>query len=222
MDRPARGLSLVELLVGLAVGMLVVAAAITLLSAQTREQRSAGAELRLMQELRATADLVARDLRRAGHWGDPAPALWAWSASAPMGNPYAALAPLAAASAGASYAYSRDAVENHRLDANEQFGLRLRNGVLELQLGSAGWQALSDPASITVTSFELRPRLQEVSLLGHCPNPCPPGATCDVRLQSRSLAIRLSARAVADPSVQRQLEAEVRLRNPAPIGACPA
>lgn len=222
MGSRGRGLSLVELLVGLALGMLVVAAAITLLSAQGREQRGAAAEMRLMQDLRATADLVTRDLRRAGHWGDPGVALWAWSASAPMANPYAALAPLAAASGAASYAYSRDPAENHRLDANEQFGLRLRGGVLELQLGSAGWQALSDPASITVTAFELRPALQERSLLAHCPNPCPPGAACEVRLQSRSLLIRLSARAVADPAVQRQLEAEVRLRNPALSGACPA
>lgn len=222
MNHPQRGLSLVELLVGLAVGMLVVAAAIALLSAQTREQRSTAAELRLMQELRATADLVARDLRRAGHWGDPAVALWAWSASAPMANPYAALAPLAAASGAASYAYSRDAGENHRLDANEQFGLRLRSGVLELQLGSAGWQALSDPASITVTAFEVQPRLQETPLLVHCPNPCPPGGTCAPRLQWRSLSIRLTARAVADPTVQRRLDAEVRLRNPAVSGACPA
>lgn len=214
-----RGLSLVELLVGLAVGMLVVAAAITLLAAQTREQRGAAAELRLMQELRATADLAARDLRRAGHWGDPAVALWAWSASAPTPNPYAVLA---AASGAAGYAYSRDATENHRLDANEQFGLRLRGGVLELQLGSAGWQALSDPASIQVTRFEIRPRLQEIALLAHCPNPCPPGSSCDVRLQRHSLALRLAARAVADPGVQRQLEVDVTLRNPALAGSCPA
>ena len=214
-----RGLSLVELLVGLAVGLLVIASATSLLGVQSREQRTAAAEMRLMQELRAATDLVARDLRRAGHWGDPAVALWAWSASAPQANPYAGFT---AGAAGASYAYSRDAAENHRLDPNEQFGLRLRAGVLELQLGSAGWQAVSDAGSITVTAFELLPRVQERSLLAHCPNPCPPGATCELMLQTRSLGLRLAARAVAEPAVQRQLEADVLLREPVVRGACPA
>jgi len=218
----ARGLSLVELLVGLAVGMIVVAAAITLFAAQLREQRSTSVELRLMQELRATTDLVTRDLRRAGHWGDASVALWALSASAPAANPYAALAPLAGASSASSYAYSRDTSENHRLDANEQFGLRLRNGVIELQLGAGHWQALSDAGSMTVTEFEIRPIVQDVPLLAHCPRPCPPGTACDARLQWRSLAIRLGARATADPAVQRRLQSELRLRNPAVLGTCPA
>ena len=217
-----RGLSLVELLVGLAVGMIVVAAAITLFAAQMSEQRSSAIELRLVQELRATTDLVTRDLRRAGHWGDASIALWALSASAPAANPYAAFAPLAASASTAGYAYSRDSVENQLLDANEQFGLRLRNGVVELQLGAGNWQALSDAGSMQVTEFEIRPLLQELPLLAHCPHPCPPGASCNPRLQWRSLVIRIAARASADPAVQRRLQSELRVRNAAVLGACPA
>src|SRR5688572_15814717 len=63
------GLSLVELLVGLALGLFVVAVAATLLAAQTPEQRRLAAEQRLMQDLRTATDVVTRDLRRAGHWG---------------------------------------------------------------------------------------------------------------------------------------------------------
>jgi prepilin peptidase dependent protein B len=220
--RLGRGLSLVELVVGLAVGLIVVAAAITLLAAQLREQRSAGLEMRLMQELRGTTDLITRDLRRAGHWGDAAAGLWAGAASAPSANPYAALAPVGAASGGASFSYSRDAAENHLLDANEQFGLRLRNGVIELQLGAGNWQALTDAGSMNVTEFEVRPSVQEVPLLEHCPRPCPAGATCEPRLQWRSLAVRITARATADPAVQRRLQTHLQLRNPAVLGACPA
>lgn len=218
----SRGLSLVELLVGLAVGLIVLAGAITLFGAQTREQRQHALELRLMQELRAVTDLVTRDLRRAGHWGDASAALWALSASAPAANPYAAFAPLAAASNAAAYGYSRDASENHLLDANEQFGLRLRNGVIELQLGTGNWQALTDAGSMVVTEFELRPSVQELPLLAHCPRACPLGEACNPRLQSRSVAVRISARAAADPRVQRRLEAELRVRNAAVLGACPA
>ena len=69
--RGQRGLSLVELLVGLALGLLVVAGGAALLARQhLREHRALLLEARLMQDLRTAADLVARDLRRAGYWGD--------------------------------------------------------------------------------------------------------------------------------------------------------
>ena len=69
-----RGLSLVELLVGLALGLFVVAAATTLLAAQSREQRLLVTENRLMQDLRTASDIITRDVRRAGYWGAAAAA----------------------------------------------------------------------------------------------------------------------------------------------------
>lgn len=117
-----RGLTLVELLVGLALGLLVLAAGALLLTQHLREHRALLLEARLMQDLRTAADLVARDLRRAGHWGDAAAGVWS-TTETQRANPYAALAPDAAASDAASFAYSRDTTENHVLDSNEQFGL---------------------------------------------------------------------------------------------------
>lgn len=219
--RITRGLSVVELLVGLAVGLLISAAAVTLLAAQWREHRAAGVELRLLQELRGAADLITRDLRRAGHWGDAAAALpTAPGASAPT-NPYAALAPAAAASDAAGFGYSRDAAENHLLDANERFGYRLRRGVIELQLGAGNWQALTDAGSLQVTRFEITPRTQEWSLLEHCATNCPAGASCDARLRVRSLVVELAARALGEPGVERRLRSEVRVRNDELLGGCP-
>jgi len=196
------GLSLVELMVGTALGLLLVAAAIRLLAAQWQEHRAATTELKLMQELDAAADLVARDLRRAGHWSDAAAGMAAAAASAPA-NPYAAMAPSAAASDAASFSYSRDTVENHRLDGNEQFGFRLRSGVIELQLGLGNWQALTDPATLRVTAFEIVPQLRRLSLLEHCPVECP------------------GAAAAADAAVERTSSRTVHVRNDAVSGHCP-
>ena len=67
--RALRGLTLVELLVGLALALLVAAGGAALLTSQLREHRALVLESRLMQDLRTAADLIARDLRRAGHWG---------------------------------------------------------------------------------------------------------------------------------------------------------
>lgn len=207
------GLSLVELMVGLAVGLFIAAAGFAAFAEQWREHRQATAAMRLTQELRSAGEVIARDLRRAGHWAAPA-------ASAP--NPYAALAPQAAASDAASFAYSRDAVENQLLDGNEQFGLRLRRGVIELLLGAGNWQALTDAGTLVVTEFAVQPRIDGVSLLEHCERPCPLGASCEARVEVRSLAVRITARAADDAALVRRFDTLVRLRNDALRGACPA
>ncbi len=217
-----RGLTLVELLVGLALGLLVVASGSMLLTQHLREHRALLLEARLMQDLRTAADLVSRDLRRAGHWGDAAAGVWSPDA-APRANPYAALAPAADASDAAAFGYSRDAVENHLLDSNEQFGLRLRNKAIELQLGAGNWQALTDATLLAITAFAITPAIDEIDLGALCPRPCPAGsATCPPRQQVRNLAVQISARSLADAAVTRSIQARVRLRNDPVVGACPA
>ena len=66
MRRHQHGLSIVELMVGLAIGLVIVAAALLALAHHLRENRSLLMEARLMQDLRTASDLIARDLRRAG------------------------------------------------------------------------------------------------------------------------------------------------------------
>jgi type IV pilus assembly protein PilW len=218
-----RGLSLVELLVGLVLGLFIAAAAATLLAAQLREQRSLAVENRLMQDLRTASDVVVRDLRRAGYWGAAASGIWTPGASGVTVNPYATLSPAAAASDAANFRYSRDAVENHIVDSNEEFGLRLRSGAIELLLGAGNWQSLTDAGTLVVTGFSIAPTTQEVSLEAHCTAPCAAGSTtCPPRQQVRSLAVVVRARSAVDPSVVRSLRSEVRVRNDAVTGACPA
>lgn len=215
--RNARGLTLVELLVGLALGLFVVAAAAGLVVSQAREQRALLAEHRLMQDLRTASDVIVRDLRRAGHWGAAASGIPLPGDSAPLANPYAAFAPEAAASDAASFRYSRDADENGGVDANEQFGLRLRNGSVELLLGAGNWQALTDAGTLTVIEFRIVPMLRDWSLADHCAD-CP--ADCAPRQQMRSVEVVLAARSPLDATVTRRLRSEVRLRNDVVSGAC--
>ncbi len=221
--RGMRGLSMVELLVGMAVGLLITAGGVLLLTGTLRENRSLLLEARLMQDLRTASDLIARDLRRAGAWGASSAGVWTPGAATLIVNPYTALAPSAAASDGVSFQYSRDAVENHGVDSNEQFGFRLRSGALEMRLGGSGWQAMTDVNVLTVTRFDITPSAQAVSLAGTCAKPCPAGsATCPPQQWVRSIGVKISARSVADASVQRQLQSSVRLRNDPVVGACAA
>ena len=69
-------MSLVELLIGITLGLFITGAGITAFVVHLRESRSLIAQSRLMQDLRATTDLITRDLRRAGYWGDAAAGVW--------------------------------------------------------------------------------------------------------------------------------------------------
>lgn len=215
-----RGLSMVELLVGTAVGLVVVAASAKLLAGQVGEGRRLLLEARLMQDMRTAADLVTRDLRRAGHWGDAAAGLWRAGTSAQLANPYAALPAAGAASDAITFAFSRDAAENHVVDSNERFGFRLRNGTLEMLLGASNWQALTDAGTLTVTAFSITPVVQRRNLAAYCPKACT-GSTCPQQ-ELRSLAVHLTGHALGDATLVRSARSEVRVRNDIVTGSCPA
>jgi prepilin peptidase dependent protein B len=223
-SRPrAAGFSIVELLAGTAVGLAIVAAGTAIVLRHARESQALTIETRLTQDLRTAADIVARDLRRAGHWGGAASGVRGDDGAPVLANPYAVVAPDAAASDAVRLAFSRDATENDSVDGNERFGFRLRNGAIELQLGDGNWQALTDPATLTVTAFEVEPRVEETSLERFCAEPCAVGSlTCPPRQQVRSFAVAIEGRAVANPAVRRSVLAAARLRNGTVVGSCEA
>ena len=210
MTHPARqrGLSLIELMIGVAIALFIVAGGSTLLVGHLRENRALLLDARLTQDLRTAADVITRDLRRAGYWGHAGP--WA--------NPYAALAPGAAASDAVSLRYSMDAAENDAVDSNEQFGFRLRAGAIELQLGAGNWQALTDATTLTVTTFSVTPEVQDVSLAAFCPSACTAGS-CPHQ-QVRSLAVVITAALASDARVTRTVRSNARVRGDALIGQC--
>jgi prepilin peptidase dependent protein B len=223
LGRAQHGLSMVELLVGVAIALFIAATGATLLAGNLRESRNLLLEARLLQDLRTAADVITRDLRRAGYWGAATEGVWTAGAAAVIANPYVALAPGGAASDAVSFQYSRDAAENNAVDTNEQFGFRLRNRVIEMQLGAGNWQALTDAGTLDVTEFSVTPTVQEIDLRSYCTQPCPAGsATCPPRQQVRSLALVVTGRSTTDASVVRSLRSNVRLRNDAVSGACPA
>lgn len=217
-----RGLSLIELLVGLAIGLFITAASAALMSSHLRENRALLLEARLMQDLRTAADVITRDLRRAGHWGNATSGVWLQGTTTTLANPYAAIAPSTAASDAVSFRYSRDSTENNAIDSNEQFGFRLRGGALEMLLGAGNWQALTDTGTLLVTGFSVTPEIERISLQALCSKPCAAGSTtCPPEQQVRSLALLINGRSVTDPTVIRSVRSTVRLRNDSFTGACP-
>ncbi|MEO8080339.1 MAG: prepilin-type N-terminal cleavage/methylation domain-containing protein [Caldimonas sp.] len=220
--RLSRGLSLIELMVGTAVGLVAAAAGAALVSAHVHDSRRLVAEARLMQDLRTAADIVARDLRRAGYWASAASGVRGDDeGEIVVANPYVALAASAAASDAVAFAFSRDVIENDTVDGNEQFGFRLRTGALELQLGAGNWQAITDIGTVVVTGFAVESRVDAISLAAFCSAPCPAGSTtCPPRQEVRSVAFTLSGRSAGDANVIRTLGGRARVRNDRIVGSC--
>lgn len=202
-----RGLSLVELMVGIAVGLFVVAAAAMLVSTQLNDNRRVLLETQLQQDLRATAEIITRELRRSGHWENAQSFL-----GAPLpGNPNATVTFDADHPHAVEFEYFRPP------GGASRYGFARQDSVLQTLLGAGGWQELTDANTVRITSFNITPDSEEAAAVPvPCSKPCPDGSSdCwpELRLTVRHLVVEIAGEAVSDPTVKRSLRSVVRLRN---------
>ena len=149
-----QGMTLVELLVGLLVGLVVLGAAtvtfLNSLGAQTDNLNLA----RLNQDMRSMMDIMTRDIRRTGFvTSDPAT-----NSAILLNNPFfSADKDIQVIGSCIVYSYNADDDSPPAVDANEHFGFRLSdNG--ELQMRSSGttntacddgtWETITEPEII--------------------------------------------------------------------------
>ncbi|MCG3190352.1 MAG: hypothetical protein LKCHEGNO_03060 [Burkholderiaceae bacterium] len=218
--RRQTGLSMVELMVGVAIGLFVVAGATMAVSNQLGDNRRLMLETQIQQDLRAAADVIARDLRRSGYWAQAQEGVWYAGAVSVATNPYTAMTPASGVASAIEFGYSRGAVENNVLDATDEAGFRLSGNAIQMNVGGT-WQALTDSTTLRITDFRITVLKQDVPLA--CFNTCSGGGTACYPTQSvRDVRVEISGVAVHDPSVQRSARSQVRLRNDVVNGACPA
>jgi type IV pilus assembly protein PilW len=217
------------MMVGIAIGLFVLAGATLVATGQLADNRLLMLETQMQQDLRATADLVARELRRGGLWGNAVKTVWPGSEAPLAANPYSA----AASGVGAggrtevTYSYSNATStipENDTEDASERYGFALNgsSGAVEMLIGASGWQALTDVEVINVTKFEVKPEATLVVV--PCPKYCDAAGdtACWPRLTVRDASIVIEAEARHDAHVKRSVSANVRLRNDTiAVGVCP-
>jgi prepilin-type N-terminal cleavage/methylation domain-containing protein len=211
--RRQRGLSLVELMVGITIGLIVVAAASLLVSGQLTESRRLIAEAQVQQDLRASADIIARELRRSGGIGqyDNLHSL-VWKLGSSVDPwPYVFTENLAVSGSGSevTFNYYPDGAGS----LASSLGFKLEAGVIRTNIFAGGWQDLTDPSSMEVTAFSVTRVADSVSRIP-CPKPCPSGDTsCWPSVRQRTLEVRITARHRAFPEIERTQESRVRLRN---------
>lgn len=203
-----RGLSLVELLVGIAVGMFVLAGATMLLSTQLGDNRRLLLETQLQQDMRASMDIMARDLRRAGaHLTNSVNFVWAESGATASPSNKAAVT-VSEAGDEIQFGYWRGAIDG-------VYGFRWADGRIRTQVGAGNWQELTDPNVMRVTDFEVVEEPPEVEVVP-CARACsadPTDQSCWPTVAVRAYTITMVAQSVNDPTVRRSQTSRVRLPN---------
>lgn len=231
------GFSLTELMIGSAVGLLVIAGAAQLYLLNLRATSDNLRISRLNQELRATLDLLHNDLRRAGYWalepdsGDPAD------------NPFQSagnrvrLGHVTGEADDSCILYSYDLNSDQLVGVGaagtpglattavnlEQFGFRLRDGVIQMRNGGSSfdcttgsWQAITDPdTEITTLQF---------TLMETCSNLLDTTQTClsgEPALLARRIGIAIDGRSRSDNAVSQQLTSTVTIANDILLAAYP-
>jgi type IV pilus assembly protein PilW len=163
------GLSIIELMVGVALGLIIVAGGAKLLADGLVGNRQVVVESRISQDLRAATDVIAREVRRAGFWQRSFDGVTA----NPELNAYRAIsaAPDGGVVQEIVYRYDRDG-DNAVNNTTEVFGFRRAEvggiGQLQMQIGANAWQPLTDIASVDVTTFAITPVTAEIRLGDMC------------------------------------------------------
>lgn len=215
-------------MVGATVGLFVAAGASLMAIRQLGEHRRLTLETQVQQDLRSAADLMLRELRRAGSRQVPERGVWAPDAALVIANPYARVAPADDAAGPLLYSYSRHDdrrgaprdPEDDRLDPIvETFGFRVERGVLQFRLG-ARWQPLTDPQTLVVDELDIALEQHSLELAEFCHAPCPPDADCPHQ-QLRRFTLALRGHARSDPRIVRSVHVGARVRNDSIDGACP-
>lgn len=223
-----RGLSLIEAMVGLTVGLIIVAGATMLVTTQITEHRRLMTETQMQQDLRAAADLILSELRRAGSWEGAANGVWApGGAAAPIANPYTNLTP-SAAGTGTTITYQvtqtlrgSGPAEDNVVTPNEQRRFFWSGDQLFYSPSAATGtpsQPLTDPNSMKITAFSVNQAVQTIPLDNFCNVPCAAGS-CPEQ-QVRHVVVSITGESVSTPRIVRHVELGTRLLNDRIVGSC--
>lgn len=219
----ARGFSLLELMIGLTVGLFVLASASSVMVSQISDHRRLMLETRTEQEVRAVGELMSRELRLAGAWGRPDLGVWSEANPSPMANPYKEIR-ISADGARVTFSVSTagdsaEVGEDNFVSDPEKRGFALVGGVLR-SLSGGNSQPLTDADTLQVTRFQVSLVPTSFPVPASCALACNGLANCPPTITMREIKVLLDAEAKHDASVKRHLDLTVRLQTDKIEGVC--
>lgn len=225
-----RGLSVVELMVGVAIGLIVVAAAALMAATQLSENRRLLLEAQVQQDLRAASDAIGRQVRRSGSRTNPEDYVWtSTNGAVALPGTVDDVTPTTSAASAMTFRYNRAGATGALL-GYQLSGTTIQTRMPAITGVAAVYQDLTDAKSMKVDSFQIQPQHVEEPKPATpdpadpeqylpCPKLCPGGTTptnstsCWPTARVREFKINVDASAVHDAAVKRNLEIVVRPRN---------
>lgn len=221
------GMSLIELMVAIVMGMIVLGGVIALVVATIRTNNDNMRMTRLTQELRGAMQLITRDLRRAGFSRDALLDV----GTGTMANPFIGVDYSDADGDGFDdddcllYSYDGKPGLNTVADVNgtlesdgsEQHGVRYdadnlaidyKNGSASACGDSAGWEPMTDPKAVEITALAFGVPAGATAFPDF-----PTVTTAGFTVTVREIQVTISGRLTDDPTVTRTIQDTVRVRN---------
>lgn len=196
------GLSIVELMITITLGLLLMAA-LTAVFANTIGVNSRSLKLsQLHEEATAAMELMVSDLRRAGYRGDAAKLVYDPTNASTAFNNTIVIGQLTGEAPNSCilFAYDADGDGSHD-GASENFGYRVSNGQLQRRQNSAGcdsggWQSLTSSAMLRVTDLDFTLTERMLSLVNE-----------------QRVTVALQVAMPSDSEITRTMTTEVVIRN---------
>lgn len=204
-SREEKGISLIEILVSLAAGLIVVTAVVGVMVSSNKTNVDSLRMTRLNQELRAAMSLMTRDIRRDMYQGDWAARVGVDPNAGPKDN--VGNFPRIQVPQADCILYGYDADNDATRDANEHYGFRrngdaVQRGTTVDACNAGNWEAITDPQTVTITAltFTLNDTEQCVE-------------TTVGGVHKKELTITLRGQLAGDATVTREIVDGVRVRN---------
>ena len=196
------GETLMGLMVGLGLGLLVLAGGTQMLAQTLRGQRALQQDSHVHHDLRAALGMIARELRQA----QLIEGAWKLRTTAPCQDAFCGHAEDFSIQAD-RINFSVDRNHNGKQDNNECLGFRLTNGEIKARTACLPevWTSITDAGSLKITALQWRV---------HC--------ATQGRLWQRWITVSLTAEWPNDKSRQWQMSQTVSLRNALPSPQAPA
>ncbi|WP_415902249.1 PilW family protein [Neptuniibacter sp. QD29_5] len=202
-------MTLIELMIGLVVGLIVISGAIYTFLVSFKSSRDVVYSARLNQELAAITSIISDDIRRAGHW------VQVGGLSSPysdVGDDFNLVS-----STCALYNYDTDA--DSIVSAAEYSGVRFSDSAIWVKTSgtsmtscSAGaWERLSDENFMSVDAMTLTD--SSLCTVNASSAVCPASVGTDEVASVREINITITASVVNDSDWTKTVQETVKIRN---------
>ena len=222
------GFTLPELIISYLLGMIVIAATLSIYVTTVVSGTDAVLSARLNHDLESIMILMAYDIKRAGYWGE------ADSGTDAVNNPFTtATTDIQILSGGSCIRYTYDADEDGVVDGNEYYGFSLDGNIAKMRSSttdtttalcpSTGWGSLNESATVDITALSFNADDSKCINMDADPpasfdSPCADLDAADYDsgdrlVEQRVISITLTGRLDDDTAVERTLQETVMVRN---------